>query len=111
MFERARNSSVTVMTNSPDEASTNRRSLLAKGALLGVAAVGASAAAAAPAVAQRNERYARGMAMLRAVSGDRATEVVDALSNIAPDLGRYLVEFAYGDTSIHVRGSPHRNGS
>jgi 4-carboxymuconolactone decarboxylase len=50
-----------------------------------------------PTVAQRNERYARGMETLRAVSGDRATEFIDSLSDIAVDLGRYVVEFAYGD--------------
>lgn len=33
------------------------------------------------------------METLRVVSGDRATEFIDSLSDIAVDLGRYLVEF------------------
>lgn len=42
-------------------------------------------------------RYQRGLAQLKAVSGPHGTKVVESLNDIAPDLGRYIVEFAYGD--------------
>jgi 4-carboxymuconolactone decarboxylase len=80
------------MTKSDHDTTVNRRSLLAAGALIG--AVGVSTA---PEAAAASGRYARGMAVLRQVSGDRGAEVVRSLSDIAPDLGRYIVEFAYGD--------------
>lgn len=87
------------MTKSERETAVNRRSLLAAGALIGAVGVStAPAAAAAPTSASAaSGRYARGMAVLRQVSGDRGAEVVESLSDIAPDLGRYIVEFAYGD--------------
>jgi 4-carboxymuconolactone decarboxylase len=37
------------------------------------------------------------MDVLRRISGDRATTVIESLADIAPDLGRYVVEFAFGD--------------
>lgn len=80
------------MTKSDHDTTVNRRSLLAAGALIG--AVGVSTA---PEASAASGRYARGMAVLRQVSGDRGAEVVRSLSDIAPDLGRYIVEFAYGD--------------
>lgn len=43
------------------------------------------------------ERYRRGMRNLDAVSGAQGRRVVEGLADIAPDLGRYIVEFAYGD--------------
>ncbi len=42
-------------------------------------------------------RYQRGLAQLEAVSGLHGTKVIQSLEDIAPDLGRYIVEFAYGD--------------
>jgi len=42
-------------------------------------------------------RYQRGLAQLEAVSGSHGAKVVQSLEDIAPDLGRYIVEFAYGD--------------
>jgi 4-carboxymuconolactone decarboxylase len=45
-----------------------------------------------------DDRYERGAAKLREVDGDRGLAVIDALADVAPDLGRYVVEFAYGDT-------------
>jgi 4-carboxymuconolactone decarboxylase len=44
-----------------------------------------------------NDRYQRGLAQLEAVSGPHGAAVVESLNDIAPDLGRYIVEFAYGD--------------
>ena len=42
-------------------------------------------------------RYQRGLAQLEAISGPHGAAVVRSLDDIAPDLGRYIVEFAYGD--------------
>lgn len=46
---------------------------------------------------QTNERFRRGAAKLRQIDGDDGLAVLDALADIAPDLGRYVVEFAFGD--------------
>jgi 4-carboxymuconolactone decarboxylase len=37
------------------------------------------------------------MATLQRIAGERGTSAVDSLQDIAPDLGRYIVEFAFGD--------------
>ncbi|EQB14975.1 carboxymuconolactone decarboxylase family protein [Sphingobium lactosutens] len=42
-------------------------------------------------------RYQRGLAQLEAVAGAQGIAVVNSLKDTAPDLGRYIVEFAYGD--------------
>lgn len=44
-----------------------------------------------------NARFERGMAMLAKIDGKGGEEVVDSLKDIAPDFGRYLVEFPFGD--------------
>jgi 4-carboxymuconolactone decarboxylase len=85
--------------NDTADRSTSRRRLLARSALLGsaaVAAVGGTFAAGGPATADSG-RYERGLATLRRVSGERGLEVIRSLQDIAPDLGRYIVEFAFGD--------------
>ncbi|MEU5823259.1 carboxymuconolactone decarboxylase family protein [Streptomyces sp. NPDC047803] len=46
---------------------------------------------------QRNERYERGYAALREVAGGTQDAVIDGLADIAPDMGRYIVEFGFGD--------------
>lgn len=43
------------------------------------------------------DRYARGLEALRAVDGPAGEHVVHSLDDIAPDLGRYLVEYVFGD--------------
>lgn len=43
------------------------------------------------------DRYARGLARLAEVDGHAGQGVVDGLADLAPDLGRYIVEFAFGD--------------
>lgn len=47
-------------------------------------------------------RLARGKKKLREIHGPGGEAVVDALAAIAPDLARYIVEFAFGD--IYSRG-------
>ena len=46
---------------------------------------------------ETNERYQRGYAALAALAPQKAQAVQDALADIAPDLGRFVVEFGYGD--------------
>jgi 4-carboxymuconolactone decarboxylase len=42
-------------------------------------------------------RYDQGWALLSEVDGEGGHNVVNSLKDIAPDLGRYLIEFAFGD--------------
>lgn len=50
-----------------------------------------------PPTDQTNERFRRGALKLREIDGEQGLAVVDALADVAPDLGRYVVEFAFGD--------------
>lgn len=42
-------------------------------------------------------RYDRGWAALTEVNGGPTARVIDELREVAPDLARFVVEFAYGD--------------
>lgn len=42
-------------------------------------------------------RYETGLPVLRELAGTQQVAVLDNLAGVAPDLGRYLVEFGYGD--------------
>jgi 4-carboxymuconolactone decarboxylase len=44
-----------------------------------------------------SDRYERGLAALKSISGEAGAAVVQSLAQIAPDLGRFIVEFSYGD--------------
>ncbi|PRO71653.1 carboxymuconolactone decarboxylase [Alteromonas alba] len=44
-----------------------------------------------------NDRYARGWQKLKEIDGEAGENVIDALRDIAPDLGRYIIEFPFGD--------------
>ena len=44
-----------------------------------------------------SERYARGLAKLREIDGKAGDQVLEALSGIAPDFARMLIEFGFGD--------------
>lgn len=44
-----------------------------------------------------NERYARGWAALAALDEPAARRVQASLEDIAPDMGRFVIEFGYGD--------------
>lgn len=50
-----------------------------------------------PAAEGASERFARGLRALAEVDGHSGQQVVDSLNDIAPELGRYLVEFVFGD--------------
>jgi 4-carboxymuconolactone decarboxylase len=45
----------------------------------------------------QTERYERGWQRLIEVDAEGGERVVDSLKDVAPDLGRYVVEFAYGE--------------
>lgn len=44
-----------------------------------------------------NARVKRGTERLRQVDGSAGEQVIASLEGIAPDLGRYILEFAFGD--------------
>jgi 4-carboxymuconolactone decarboxylase len=47
------------------------------------------------------DRYERGLTKLKEIYGDRVQMLVASLEEVVPDLGRYVVEFGFGD--IHCR--------
>jgi 4-carboxymuconolactone decarboxylase len=65
--------------------------------MTGAAALPLSADPVAAQMPPTEDRYQRGLAQLEMVSGPQGVAVVQSLNDIAPDLGRYIVEFAYGD--------------
>lgn len=44
-----------------------------------------------------SERYQRGWEKLKEVDGDAGEKVIEGLKDIAPDLGRFTIEFPFGD--------------
>jgi 4-carboxymuconolactone decarboxylase len=42
-------------------------------------------------------RFDRGWERLMELEGDGGRHVIDSLKDVAPDIGRYVVEFAFGD--------------
>lgn len=44
-----------------------------------------------------NTRFTQGMEQLKAIDGKGGENVIKSLENIAPDLGKFIVEFAFGD--------------
>ncbi|ANF47331.1 carboxymuconolactone decarboxylase [Priestia megaterium] len=44
-----------------------------------------------------NERYENGWKALMEVDGEGGKRVIESLKDIAPDLGKYVIEFAFGD--------------
>lgn len=47
-------------------------------------------------------RFEKGLKQLQSIDGEAGDKVISALEDIAPDLGRLIVEFAFGD--IYTRG-------
>jgi 4-carboxymuconolactone decarboxylase len=45
----------------------------------------------------QNPRYKRGWEKLKEIDGAAGETVIERLKTIAPDLGRYIIEFAFGD--------------
>ena len=44
-----------------------------------------------------DDRYERGWEKLKEVDGEAGERVMESLKDIAPDLARYVIEFAFGD--------------
>ena len=44
-----------------------------------------------------NDRYERGRKLLAEINGKNADALVESLRDVAPDMHRYVFEFAYGD--------------
>ena len=44
-----------------------------------------------------SERYQRGWDRLMEVDADGGERVIESLQDVAPDLGRYVIEFAFGE--------------
>ncbi len=47
-------------------------------------------------------RYQRGWEKLKEIDGEAGERVIESLKEIAPDLGRYIIEFPFGD--VYSRG-------
>ncbi|KEA52283.1 4-carboxymuconolactone decarboxylase [Mangrovibacter sp. MFB070] len=45
----------------------------------------------------QQSRYERGLTKLAEIDGEAGENVVNGLADICPDLGRYIVEFGFGD--------------
>lgn len=45
----------------------------------------------------QSERFQRGWEQLKAIDGEAGEQVIESLSDIAPDLARYVIEFPFGD--------------
>lgn len=43
------------------------------------------------------DRYERGWKKLKDIDGEAGEKVLESLKDIAPDLGRYIIEFPFGD--------------
>jgi 4-carboxymuconolactone decarboxylase len=43
------------------------------------------------------DRYERGWEKLKEIDGEAGERVIESLKDIAPDLGRYTIEFPFGD--------------
>jgi 4-carboxymuconolactone decarboxylase len=53
-----------------------------------------------------SERFQRGWERLMEVDAEGGERVIESLRDVAPDLGRYVVEFAFGE--IYRRPAPLR---
>lgn len=43
------------------------------------------------------DRYERGWEKLKEIDGEAGERVIESLKDISPDLGRYTIEFSFGD--------------
>lgn len=50
---------------------------------------------------EADDRYERGLEKLKEVTGGKGERTIERLNTFAPELSRYIVEFAYGD--IYMR--------
>jgi len=50
-----------------------------------------------------NTRFTQGMEQLKAIDGKGGENVIRSLEDIAPDLGKFIIEFAFGDIYTRER--------
>lgn len=50
-----------------------------------------------PSQTQQSERFQRGWQRLMEVDAEGGERVIESLKDVAPDLGQYVVEFAFGE--------------
>jgi 4-carboxymuconolactone decarboxylase len=48
-------------------------------------------------ITEDKERFIRGWEKLKEIDGEAGERVIESLKNIAPDLGRYTIEYPFGD--------------
>jgi 4-carboxymuconolactone decarboxylase len=48
-------------------------------------------------VSMENQRYARGWEKLKEIDGEQGERVIASLADVAPDFGKMIVEFPFGD--------------
>lgn len=46
---------------------------------------------------EQQDRFTRGWEKLQEIDGHAGENVIESLKHIAPDLGRYVIEFGFGD--------------
>ena len=44
-----------------------------------------------------NERFDKGFDLLSKIDGEAGQKVIDSLEDICPDLGKYTIEYSFGD--------------
>ncbi|MCL1091396.1 carboxymuconolactone decarboxylase family protein [Shewanella profunda] len=44
-----------------------------------------------------NQRYVQGLAKLSEIDGEAGEKVIHSLADICPDLGKYIIEYPFGD--------------
>ncbi|WBA09579.1 carboxymuconolactone decarboxylase family protein [Salinivibrio kushneri] len=44
-----------------------------------------------------NSRFNKGLALLSEIDGEAGQKVIDSLEDICPDLGKYTIEYPFGD--------------
>ncbi len=44
-----------------------------------------------------NSRFAKGLELLAKIDGEAGEKVIDSLRDICPDLGKYTIEYPFGD--------------
>lgn len=55
------------------------------------------------------DRFTAGLEKLGEIDGKAGQEVIHGLQDIAPDLGKYIIEFAFGDISTPATNLISRN--
>ena len=50
-----------------------------------------------------NTRFTQGMEQLKTIDGKGGENVIKSLEDIAPDLGKFIIEFAFGDIYTRER--------